>query len=552
MAQLGSNIGQEILDDQFRNKGTAFTQAERELLGIEGLIPPAVETIDDQLRRTRTEYDRFEDPMAKHIYLRALQDINEVLFLKFVRENLVETLPIVYTPTVGMAAQEFSRIYRRPRGLFLSWESRDRMREQLESVDREIDVIVVTDGERILGLGDLGIGGMGIPIGKLSLYSAFGGIDPARTLPIMLDVGTNNERQLEDACYLGKRIKRLDQDTYDAFIDQFVDEVKHRWPNVLLQWEDFAHQNATPVLHRHRENILSFNDDIQGTAAVALAVVSAAASKIEQDLTEQKILILGAGSAGSGIGAMITQAMLAAGVEDPSKQLVLVDADGVVHNERTDLLDFQMPLALKAEMVKDWTAEPGESPLETVVRHYKPSVLIGVSGVKGLFTETAIKTMASHSEKPIILPLSNPTSKAEATAEDIITWTDGAAIIATGSPFEDVKHNGEVHRISQSNNVYVFPGVGLGALASNATKITDEMLLAAAVAVADPNPTLDAGVLPPLVDVPEVSTRIAKAVAKVGASQGVADKLSDEELEQRIAEIRWEPNYEDFTAVLVD
>ena len=541
--------GHDLLNDPMTNKGTAFTSAERQQFRIEGLMPPAVETIEEQLARTRVEFDRADTPLAKHIYLRALQDSNEVLFVRFVRENLTDALPIVYTPTVGLAAQEFSRIYRRPRGLFISYSSRSRMRDQLESIDRDIEVIVVTDGQRILGLGDQGIGGMTIPIGKLSLYSAFGGINPARTLPIILDVGTNNADRLDDGCYLGERSERIEQGEYDAFIDQFVDEVKRRWPNVLLQWEDFAGENATPILNRHRDGILSFNDDIQGTAAVALAVVSAAVRQSGQELKDQRVCIVGAGSAGSGIGSMIQRALQEEGADKVAEQIILTDANGVVHDERTDLQPFQVPLAYPAALLSDWDSVDGEDSLTNIVRNFKPTVLIGVSGVGGLFSEKAITTMAQGTASPIILPLSNPTSHSEATAQDVLNWTDGKAIVATGSPFDPVTVNGVTHTISQSNNVYVFPGIGLGVVASNATKVTDEMLLAAARAVGDPNSAGEPGepVLPPLDEVPNVSERIARVVAQVGASQGVADVLTDAELDERIAATRWEPVYEELS-----
>ena len=536
--------GRDVLNDPMTNKGTAFTLAERQELRIEGLLPPAVETIDEQLQRTCREFERAEGPLAKHIYLRALQDSNEVLFVRFVKENLAAALPIVYTPTVGEASQQFSRIYRRPRGLFLSYESRDRMRSQLESINHEVDVIVVTDGQRILGLGAQGIGGMAIPIGKLSLYSAFGGINPSRTLPITLDVGTNNEERLADECYLGTRTGRIEQAEYDAFVDQFVDEVKLRWPNVLLQWEDFAQQNATPILKRHRDRILSFNDDIQGTAAVALAVVSAAVTQSKQEFADQRVCIVGAGSAGSGIGSMIMAALGDAGVSDVNQQIMLFDANGVVDDGRGDLADFQVPLAFPASIVESWGLE--EQTLASVIEKFEPTVLIGVSGVGGLFTEDAIRAMATSAARPIILPLSNPTSHSEAVPEDLLNWTNGAAIVATGSPFGSVTINGVTHTISQSNNVYVFPGIGLGVVASNASKVTDEMLMAAARAVGDPDAgeaVEGAGVLPPLEEVTLVSERIAKVVAQVASRQGVADELTDAEIDARIRAVRWEPHY---------
>ena len=542
--------GQDVLNDPLSNKGTAFTLEERRLLRIEGQVPPAIETIEDQLLRTRSEFDRLEDPLGKHIYLRALQDSNEVLFLRFVKENLADTLPIVYTPTVGQATQEFSRIYRRPRGLFLSFDSRDRMREQLESITRPVDVIVATDGQRILGLGDQGVGGMGIPIGKLSLYSAFGGIDPARTLPIMLDVGTDNDERLSDRCYLGQRSNRVEQADYDSFIEQFVEEVGLRWPNVLLQWEDFAQENATPILGRFRDRILSFNDDIQGTAAVSLAVVNSAVEQIGSSFADQRIVILGAGSAGAGIGSMLVAALRDAGVANTEERLVLLDAEGVVHSNRADLRDHQRPLAFPEQLMTDWVAEDGESALETSIRHFKPTVLIGVSGVPGLFTEKAIRSMAEHVPHPIIMPLSNPTSRSEGVPQDLLEWTEGRAVVATGSPFDPVTLNGETFTISQSNNVYIFPGIGLGVVAAKATAVTDDMLMAAAKAVATPGGTATRfdGALPPLGEAPEVSLRIARVVAQVAMDSGVAEAMSPAELDQRIEEIRWEPIYTDMVS----
>lgn len=536
--------GQDILNDPLRNKGTAFTLRERRILRIEGHLPPAVETIEAQLHRTRHEFDRFEDALEQHIYLRALQDSNEVLFHRFVRENLADTLPIVYTPTVGRATQEFSRIYRRPRGLFLSWDSRSRMREQLASVDRDIDVIVVTDGERILGLGDQGAGGMGIPIGKLSLYSAFGGIDPARTLPITLDVGTNNPDRLNGSSYLGMRQPRISPAEYDAYLDQFVDEVKRRWPGVLLQWEDFAQHNATRLLERHRSRILSFNDDIQGTAAVSLAAIQAGVNASGGSLADQRICILGAGSAGTGIASMLHDALAAAGVTAPLDHIVLIDADGIVHDRRSDLRAHQVDLAHPYERIASW-ADVSTDVLETAVREHRATVLVGVSGVPGLFTEAAVRAMAANCDAPIIMPLSNPTSRAEAVPADLFAWTDGRAIVATGSPFDPVVFAGVAHTISQSNNVYVFPGLGLGVVAAAATEISDEMLMVAAQTVADPDGGGEVrdGVLPPLTDVPEVSLRIARAVARVARDSGLAPARTDGELDERIDELRWTPDY---------
>lgn len=543
-SQFSPHDGQDALNDPMRNKGTAFTLEERIRLKIEGQIPPAVETIEEQLARTRHEFDRFEDDLAKHIYLRALQEINEVLFHRFVRENLVDTLPIVYTPTVGQASQEFSRIFRRPRGLFLAWDSRSRMREQIEAIERDVDVIVVTDGERILGLGDQGAGGMGIPIGKLSLYSAFGGIDPDRTLPVMLDVGTNNLDRLDGRYYLGMRQPRINAEEYEKFVDLFVDEVKRRWPSVLLQWEDFAQHNATPLLKRHRERILSFNDDIQGTAAVALAAIKAAVNTTGKAFADQRICIVGAGSAGSGVASMLVAALANEGVASPVEQLVMIDVDGIVHDGRPNLLDHQVALAHPRELLGDW-GDVKDKVLETVVREHGTSILLGVSGQPGLFTEEAVRQMAANHERPIVMPLSNPTDRSEATPVDLLAWTDGRAVIATGSPFDPVTYDGVEHKISQSNNVYVFPGLGLGIVAAQATMVSDEMLMVAALTVPDPEGagSADGAVLPPLEDVPEVSLRIARAVARVARDSGLAPERTDAELDERIDAMHWTPEY---------
>ncbi|MDH3755476.1 MAG: NAD-dependent malic enzyme [Acidimicrobiia bacterium] len=539
--------GHAVLNDATLNKGTAFTGTEREALGIDGLLPPRIETITEQCARIRDKYERLHDDLERHIFLRALQDTNQVLFYAFVEEHIAEMLPVLYTPTVGLACQEFSHIYRRPHGLFLSYPDRDRMADQLGSVDSDVDVVVVTDGERILGLGDQGLGGMGIPIGKLSLYGAAGGLDPARLLPVMLDVGTNNDDLLRDPLYLGWRHERIVGADYDDFVDQFVTMLSARFPGVLLQWEDFAGQHATPLLHRYRDRLLSFNDDIQGTAAVALATVHAAVKAKGSTLADQRFCIVGAGSAGSGIAAMLRDALAQDGVTDPTARLHLTDADGLLHDHRSDLADFQVPFRQPWEAVAGWAVADGPTELATVVDHARPTVLIGVSGQPGLFTEPIVRSMLGATDRPIILPLSNPTSRAEATPADVLRWTDGRALIATGSPFDDVVHEGVTHRISQANNVYVFPGIGLGALVANASKITDGMLLAAARGVADdtPDTSSDAtmGVLPPLDQVQTVSRRIAGAVAAAAASEGVGDQIDDEEIRRRIDERWWSPAY---------
>lgn len=537
------------MNDPTLNKGTAFSSGERRTLGIAGLLPTRIETISEQCDRLRDKYDRLHDDLERHIFLRALQDTNQVLFYAFVARHLPEMLPVLYTPTVGLACQQFSHIYRRPLGVFLSYPERDQIENHLRAVDADVDVdvVVVTDGERILGLGDQGFGGMGIPIGKLSLYTAAGGVDPSRTLPIVLDVGTNNSELLEDPIYLGWRHDRVTGSEYDDFIEQFVTALDHRFPGVLLQWEDFAGHHATPLLHRYRDRLLSFNDDIQGTAAVALATVHAAATVQGSTMAEQTICIVGAGSAGTGIAAMLRDALAEDGVAEPGLQLFLTDAHGLLHNRRQDLVDFQVPFAQPWDAVASWADGDDPTPLATVVERARPTVLVGVSGQPGLFTESIVSSMLAASERPIIMPLSNPTSHAEAIPADLFRWTDGRALVATGSPFDDVIHNGVAHTISQANNVYVFPGVGIGASISNASKITDRMLLAAARGVADQSPCRTGyttkGVLPPLEQVRTVSRRIAHAVAAAAAEDRVGDDIDDEEIDRRLEEHWWNPEY---------
>jgi len=536
--------GRALLADPGFNKGTAFTDAERSDYGLVGLLPDSVETIEQQLVRTNAEFERLHDDIERHVYLRALQDHNETLFYRFIRTNLRQTLPIVYTPTVGTATQQFSRIYRRSQGLFLSYRNRATMDEQFAAIEGDVDVVVVTDGERILGLGDQGVGGIAIPNGKLALYSAFGGIDPTRTLPIVLDVGTNNEERLNDPEYLGWRNPRITGDDYDSFVELFVDALTRRFPGVLLQWEDFAQHNATRLMHRYRDEVLSFNDDIEGTAAVALAAIWSAVAGTGRAIEDQSFCIVGAGSAGTGIARMLTTALADAGVEHPLEHIYLVDRDGLIHDARDDLRPHQIDLAHPHDRVPWSDADPT---LAETVAACKATVLVGVSGQSGLFTEQVITAMLDATDRPIIMPMSNPTSKVEATPADILAWTDGKAIVATGSPFDDVEHNGVTHRISQANNVYVFPGVGLGAIAVGASKVTPKMLMIAARAVfASEDGGVSDGVLPPLEQVPQLSHRIAAAVGRCARDQGLTEAMSDDEIDERIAATAWEPDYPDF------
>jgi len=528
-------VGVALLNDPTINKGTAFTEAERSAFGLHGLLPPRIETIEDQLARIRAKYDVLHDDLERHIFLRSLQDTNEVLYYAFLERHLTELLPIVYTPTVGQACQEFSQIYRRPHGLFLAYPDRHRLDELLGSVDRDVSVVVITDGQRILGLGDQGVGGMGIPIGKLSLYSAVGGIAPADTLPILVDVGTDNPDLLADPLYLGWRNERIVGQDYDDFIEQIVTALQHRFPGVLVQWEDFASDNAAPLLERYRDRMLSFNDDIQGTAAVALAAVLAGLGAGDLAIGDRPILIVGAGSAGTGIAGMLST------VGSGANQIYLTDANGLLTDDRSDLEDYQRPFATPRP-----PSVPADADLATIVGGLQPAVLIGVSGQPGLFTREIVTTMASAVDQPVIMPLSNPTSRAEATPSDILAWTGGRALVATGSPFEPVLVDGEPFQISQANNVYVFPGLGLGVLVAGATRVTDAMLAAAAAAVADDSPCATepaSGLLPDLGDIHATSRRIAVAVALAAAADDVAPPLTRDQAEQRVLDRWWEPRY---------
>jgi malate dehydrogenase (oxaloacetate-decarboxylating) len=454
----------------------------------------------------------------------------------------------VYTPTVGEACQRFSEIYRRPRGLFVSYPDRECLREVLGNrPQRDIDVIVVTDGQRILGLGDQGIGGMGIPIGKLSLYTLIGGIDPARTLPIVLDVGTDNVELLEDPQYLGWRHRRISDDDYYAFIDEFVATVREELPDVLLQWEDFATAHALPILDRYRDKLLTFNDDIQGTAAVALGALHGAAKVAGRPLSQQQVVMLGAGSAGTGVLDMVHREMVAQGLseQEASARIWVVDIQGLLTDDRTDLTAEQRKFAQPANRVANWgLSRPAQ--LADVVHHVDVGVLLGLSTAAGAFTEEIVRELAGKTERPIIFPLSNPTSRAEAHPAELDEWTDGRALIATGSPFAPLRRDGVERPIAQCNNVYIFPAMGLAVTAAQATRVTDDMMRVAAATLGDASPALtspDQPLLPAWSDVPDVAVHIAHAVAIQAVADGVAPKRSEDELTERIAHVRWTPEY---------
>ena len=531
------------------NKGTAFPEEERSALGLRGLVPPSVNTMENQVARCYQAYQQKPTDLERHIYLRSLQDRNETLFYRLMQEHLAEMMPIVYTPIVGEACQQFSHIYRRGRGLFISYPDRDKMDAIFDArLFRDISVIVVTDGERTLGLGDQGADGMGIPIGKLSLYTLCGGIHPARTLPVLLDVGTDNEDRLRDPVYLGWRHKRVRGQAYDHFIESFVQGVIRHFPNVLLQWEDFARDNASRLLERYRDRLCTFNDDIQGTAAIVTATLLVAVKAAGTRLRDQRVVMVGAGSAGCGISRQLCTAMVQEGLAeaDAHTRFWLLGRRGLLHDGLGELTPEQQRWVQPRERLAHWERKAGDCiGLADVVKNAKPTILIGTSGEPGLFTESIVREMAKHTARPIILPLSNPTSRSEGIPADLIAWTEGRALVATGSPFQGVSYQGRTIAIAQCNNSYIFPGVGLGVLATRARRVTDEMLMAAAQALADCSPANtgpDTTLLPALDKIRQVSHRIAQAVGAKAQQQGLATSTS-EELEVLVNANFWEPRY---------
>ncbi len=547
--------GNGLLELPLLNKGSAFSEEERTRFNLHGLIPHAIENIEEQSQRSYQQYSAFSDAINKHIYLRNIQDTNETLFYHLIEQHLSEMMPIIYTPTVGEACQRFSDIYRRHRGIFISYPDRAHIDDIVQNINKKnVKVIVITDGERILGLGDQGIGGMGIPIGKLSLYTACGGISPAYTLPITLDVGTNNPQLLNDPIYMGWNQPRISGEEYYQFVDQVIDAVKRRWPKALIQFEDFAQKNAMPLLNKYRDQICCFNDDIQGTAAVSVGSLIAASRAAGKQLKDQTIAFLGAGSAGCGIAEQIVAQMVVEGLSDAEARarVYMVDRFGLFTSNQPNLLDFQRKLAQSPDRVAHWGNPEGVISLLDVIQNAKPTVLIGVSGQPGLFTEEVIKALAANCERPIVLPLSNPTSQVEAFPADILEWTEGKALIATGSPFEPVNYQGKLYNISQCNNSYIFPGIGLGVIAAGATRVTDSMLIASSNALADCSPLLqdpNADLLPDLNEIQQVSKFIAFRVAKAAMDAGVAAVMSDEALREAIEANFWKPEYRDYKRV---
>ena len=542
--------GMDLLDTPIWNKGTAFDDHDRVALGLQGLLPPHIESLQEQSLRAYEAFQAKTTDLERHIYLRQLQDTNETLFYRLMLDQVEEMMPIVYTPTVGLACQQFSHIYRRPRGLFISYPMRDSIAEILRNrPNQEVDVIVVTDGERILGLGDQGVGGLGIPIGKLSLYSLIGGIHPSRTLPIVLDVGTNNPERLRDPEYLGWRHERVRGQEYLDFVDRFVQAVKQELPDTCLQWEDFATPNARPLLERYQNELLTFNDDVQGTAAVVLGAAVGASKVAGKSMREHQIVFVGAGSAAIGVADYLRFAMVEDGLSDKEARarFWIVDKDGLLHSDRGDLSDEQRTYARPRSEITDWPRNShGQVGLGEVIAKVNATVLIGLSTVKGIFSESIVREMAKKTERPIVFPLSNPTSRSEAEPGDLLAWTEGRALVATGSPFAPVKYGGKSIEIAQCNNVFIFPAVGLALLGSKARRVTDKMMLAGAKALGDQSPALRnpaASLLPNVRTIREVALEIAYGVALKAQEEGLAPAHEPEALRQKLVESQWTPEY---------
>ena len=546
--------GRRVLEDPRVNRGVAFTAEERKALGLTGLLPPRTLSLDQQAERAYAQFSRQPGPLAKHVFLTLLQDRNEVLFFRVVSDHLREMLPIVYTPTVGDAICEYSHEYRGPRGVYLSVDAPEAIDTAFEDTGlgpEDVDLIVATDGEAILGIGDWGVGGIGISVGKLAVYTAAAGIDPMRVIPVVLDVGTNRESLLEDPLYLGNRHRRVPQETYDAFVDSYVQAATRHFPKALLHWEDLGAANARRVLLRYRDKVFTFNDDIQGTGAINLATLLSALRVTGGRMRDQRVVIFGAGTAGVGIADQLRDAMLADGLDDSEarRRLYLLGSKGLLRRSLSEgLRDFQRAYARDDAEVAGWERDgDGRVGLLEVVSRAEPTVLIGTSGQPGAFDETVVRTMAKGCERPLILPLSNPTSLSEAEPAALLEWTEGRALVATGSPFEPVTHDKTLHVIAQANNAFVFPGIGLGAIVARASRVTDAMLHAAAAAVADQaDPTTPGAPLLPQVEALRVtSTAVAKAVAEAAVADGVADPSTPTgaALEAAISTAMWEPTY---------
>ncbi|MDN3265082.1 NAD-dependent malic enzyme [Streptomyces sp. CSDS2] len=553
--------GRAVLGDPRINRGTAFTEAERRALDLVGLVPPGVLTQDQQAERAYGQFRQQPDDLAKSVNLTALHDRNEVLFYRLVGDHLEEMLPIVYTPTVGTAIRRYSTEYRRPHGIYLSVDAPGDIERSLRASGLgagDVDLIVATDGEGILGIGDWGVGGIDIAVGKLAVYTAAAGIDPRRTLPVMLDVGTNRRELLDNPLYLGNRHPRVDRDTYDAFIDAYVTTATRLFPGALLHWEDFGTANARRILDRYRDRVRTFNDDIQGTGAVNLAAVLSGVRAAGVPLPEHRIVVFGAGTAGTGVADQLRDALIAEGLSETEAlaRFWCVDRYGLLTDDLGDRLgDAQRPYARPAAETDGWHRDENlrGDPLAEVVRRVRPTILIGTSGQGGAFCEEIVREMARHARRPIILPMSNPTDLAEATPADLLDWTDGRALVATGSPFPPVRRDGTTYEIGQANNALVFPGLGLGTIVARASRVTDRMLRAAADAVARRTADaevsrLDAPLLPPIRELRATSEAVAVAVARAAIDEGVARAALDD-VGAAVRAARWEPVYPPLEAV---
>jgi malic enzyme len=541
--------GRALLTDPLTNKGTAFPLDERARLGLDGLVPPTVATMSEQLDRVYENFKAKPTDLERYVHLASLQDRNETLFFRLVHEHIDEMMPIVYTPVVGEACQMFSHIYRRPRGLYIAYEDRDRIETMLRNHGRAPAVIVVTDGERILGLGDQGAGGMGIPIGKLSLYTACAGIPPQLTLPIMLDVGTDNEERLNDPLYVGTRHRRVRGDAYQAFVDRFVDAVSRVYPGAVLQWEDFLKGNAITQLQRFRDRLCTFNDDIQGTAAVVVSGIYAALRITGQPIRDQRVLLAGAGASAQGIGELIAAALVDAGLTaaEARGRVAMVDSRGLVTRDRADLAPFKVAFARAPEEIAGYRCrDASRISLVEAIENFEPTILLGTSGTAGLFSEPVVHAMAAANDRPIVFPLSNPTSKSECTAEQAVAWSGGRAIVATGSPFPPVSFNGRTQRIGQGNNSFIFPGVGLGLWVGKVRRVTDAMFLDAAKALADQVTAEDlanGAVYPEVTRIRSCSRAVACAVIRRAVLEGHAAADAADRVEETVSGAMWRPEY---------
>lgn len=548
-----------LLQDPKLNKGTAFSSEERKALHLNGRLTVAEESLDEQILRCYAQFSEKTTDLQKNIYLNSLHDSNETLFYATLKKYLKEMLPIVYTPTVAEAVETFSLENRRSRGLFIAYPDVQSVADVEAILDQRmnqhVDLILVTDGEGVLGIGDWGVGGMHISIGKLMVYTACSGLHPNRVLPIQLDTGTNNEKLLKDPAYLGWRHNRVSGKEYDDFIDKFVQAVKNKFPGVYLHWEDFGRDNARRNLERYRNTIASFNDDMQGTGATALACVLSGMVAKKEKIKDQRVVFLGAGTAGCGIADQFWQAMVAEGLSEKEayKNFWLVDRFGLLQTNSNDLQSFQKPYARDPSEVANWVvADKKNITLEEVVKNINPTILVGCSTVRGAFKETIVRHMAAHCERPIILPLSNPTDHCEATACDLMNWTDGKVLMALGSPFDPVNFKGKIYPVSQSNNAFVFPGLGRGIIASKAKRVSDEMIHAACEALSVASPARKdsmAPLLPDIANAADVADSIALAVAEMARKQGLAQVDPSVDFKKVLAEQKWEPKYLPYRAV---